>query len=136
MKMTALSTTTATIEALGRPAAPATNPQYDPAFLSGNGALGWIGRTGFLKSLLARKADRDLRRAMDRLSKTSAHLMADVCRADAAIPAGAMAGTARPPVALRPAQRPAMPTARRAPVSALSMLPARAVGKGHATVAQ
>lgn len=109
--MTTLAANTAMIDTFGRTTAGA-NPRYNPAFLAGDGILGWLGRSATVRSLFARKAERDLRRAMQRLAGTSAHLLDDVCRADSPAPAGAARQTALTPVARRSAQRPvvAVPT--------------------------
>jgi len=144
--MTYLSATTIMIDVFGREAAPSMNPETDMALLARSGArsgglVSWLGQTAIFKTLVARKAARDMDRAFDRLAKTSQHLLADIGLLD--IPAIAerapvQAKTETPaielraapvPVALRPAQRPTIATAHRAPVAGEAKVPAGAARK-------
>jgi hypothetical protein len=124
--MTTLAATTVMIEGFGRQAAPSANPRYNPAFLSGDGILGWFGRTAVVKGLIARKAERDLRRAILRLSKTSPALLADIGLGDSAPVASGMPQWARPPVALRPSQRAAIALPERTLAPGVASHPVRA----------
>jgi hypothetical protein len=151
--MTYLSANAIMIDTLGREATPSTNTEYDFALQSGalsdGGILGWLGRTAIVKAVIARKAKRDLTRAVARLAETSPHLLADIGIIDTPAIAHDMSIRARfeaageetrivaapVPVAPRPANRPAINVPRRGPAPA-AVAPAVSLGGKEQTVTQ
>lgn len=142
--MTHLSAAAVAIDVLGRNAGASTNPERDMAIgaqAHSGGLAAWFGHSTLGKMLAARKATRDLNRAIVRLSSLSPHLLADIGILDNTALAGGLpdleqqdavvTGTHRvtAPVALRPARRPAIGTPQRAPAPSAAKLPARAARK-------
>jgi hypothetical protein len=100
---------------------------------AGGGILARLGRTAIVKALVALRAERDLNRAVKRLSDLSPHLLADIGILDTPALADETprtdVRTARTPVALRPAQRPAIIMPPRAPARSTTKPPVRAARK-------
>jgi hypothetical protein len=138
--MTHLSAAAIMIDTFGREGAPSVNPEMDMALRAqtearSGGLVAWFFWTPIVKALVARKAERDLNRAMIRLAETSPHLLADIGLLDielvapkAAVSTGTGTAATGPraakvPVALRPAQRPAIAAPQRAPAKGVAKVP-------------
>jgi hypothetical protein len=139
--MTYLAAAT-TIDTLGRKAAPSMNPEMDMVLAArsvsrSGGLVSWLRQTAIVKALTARKAERDLNVAVKRLADLSPHLLADIGMLDLSVQPKMQpeempqtdVRIALPPVALRPAQRPAIQVPQRAPARSTTKPPVRAARK-------
>jgi len=142
--MTHLSAAAIIIDVMGRDTGASTNPERDMAVRSqvrSGGLAAWFRDSSLGRLLAARKATRDLNRAIVRLAELSPHLLADIGILDATAVAEDLPGRAQPPasatgthrdaaqVPLRPAQRAAIVTPQRTSAPVAAKLPARAARK-------
>jgi uncharacterized protein YjiS (DUF1127 family) len=146
--MTRLSAASIAIDVLSRTPAASTNPERELAVLvrtgtRSGGLVSWFRQTAIVQTVIARKAERELTRAVARLAETSPHLLADIgildtpaiapdisVRARFEAAAEEMRIVAAPvPVAPRPAHRPEITRPRRGPAPAVVNAPAALAGR-------